>query len=656
MKRVHKFLAILAVVCASSGCTEDFEKFNTSPQIEGSVEPQQLFYRAQTRYLLSGTAWNGIYYSRNHWMQYGTQRWDTSEGSMQTRWTWFGTVNSGANGVYDEYNQIGGLVTNMTALLNNSDNPNRFSDVVQMGRIMLIAKAIQASDLFGSLAYTESWSTRAGGENMTPKFETQQELVDIWERELKECIAKLQANMTNTDKVSLRGIDRSYNGDTQKWIKAANAIRLRLASRIWKMQPTKAVAIATEILAAGNAVNVFSHIDDSFIFWYDHLYYNGPDQGGDWHSIVDLNSASHCMMEYLNKYNDPRRPVFFRTTNITPANIASFNAYIKSTRANPFQLIPSYYTGWEGASVSWDTRRSAIPSMPAMEPGPGGTPPATIPSWGLMPNPANYPSADHPDYKAAVDSYYDNFNIDDLVRDPSLWPSGKIEYDRRYYGYSVPIGANNASVNMTINNIPQVRLWRGASDGGSGGTNTGGHWVPVMTYADFSYLAAEFVLRAGVASHKTAEQWYTGGVRASLEQWSQIASWCKIHDLPASGPAITAAEINAFMAQPDIAWDASKALSQIYAQTYIEHFKHVDESWAFWKRTNFPNPTSDIVKFEEVWVSGIERFIPRKARVNYPDPGAINYENRVKRIDDMLLDPKYLGHDKEFGRLWWDAE
>ena len=193
-------------------------------------------------------------------------------------------------------------------------------------------------------------------------------------------------------------------------------------------------------------------------------------------------------------------------------------------------------------------------------------------------------------------------------------------------------------------NRPQVRIFAGHFDGGSGGT-----WFPNVTYPDFCFMAAEFTL-LGVTSSKTAEQWYTEGVGGSIDLWNKVGGFCKIHNYE----PITASEKADFMNQPKIKWDASIGLEQIYAQSYIEHFKNSNEGWALWKRTGHPTYDSDIIALEEVYVGQVKQQMPRRLRFSYPMPGTANYENYKKRLDDMAADPNFGSLSSEHGRIWWD--
>jgi hypothetical protein len=549
-----------------TGCTDGFEEKNTNPESLPIVDPEELLYTAEVQMLTSGHCWNAIYASKYRWMQYGSGIW----GYALTNFTYFG--NAIGDVIYGEYINMGSYVTHMRYLADNHEKSDSYSDLKQIGRILLIAKGIQASDLFGSLVYSQGWLAREGkvdDDSMTPEFETQEQLAGVWDAQLKECIENLKKS--NSSQVSLKGYDRAYNGDMLKWIKAANGIRLRLASRLLKRKPEMARSIASEVLASSNSANIFSSNDDSFILWFDNLYTNI--HSGDWHSIKDMEIATYAVMDYLNRNEDPRKRMYFIKNNLTPENVAAFNA----EQTDPARLIPEDYTLWEGSSVSRDTYLT----------------------------------------------------------------------DRRRLQYF--LGSGSSRIDMRPANMPQVRLWKGNDTDGNGA-----NWAPVMTYPDFCFLAAEFVLSEGISSGKSAQQWYEDGVRASLDQWNTIGKYCDITNYE----AMTEEEIAVFLAKPDIRWDGSKALEQIYAQSYIEHYKNVDEMYALWKRTNYPNwDNSGIIKFERPVIDGRKQEIPRRVKFSYPNDGVHNYDNLKKRLDDMLKDPQFGGDlNDEFGRLWWDSE
>jgi hypothetical protein len=234
------------------------------------------------------------------------------------------------------------------------------------------------------------------------------------------------------------------------------------------------------------------------------------------------------------------------------------------------------------------------------------------------------------------------------------WVGGTTNPDRRNYDPAVltrsftPTGSSS-NIAMRPANYFQTRLWKGNHENG-----IGGNWAPIMTYADFCFLASEFVLRENIPSAKTAQEWYETGVRASLDQWNEIGDYCKVENYE----AMTKAEIEAFMDKPNIKWASTtgRQLEQIYAQSWVEHYKNMDEAWALWKRVDYPNTESSIVTFEHVLYSGVEYQNPRRAKFTAPSKGVHNYENQKERLDTMLANPEFGSLDNEYGRLWWDKK
>lgn len=621
MKKIYTYFAIVSILCLSlkiSSCTDGFAEMNTHPEDIAAVTPDQLLVRTQSEWMRGGRAWQ-LWDNQFSWMQYGAPTWGMGGAqSWINKWQW---RPGNTNPMYNEFVEMGTYVTIIQVL---AEQDPRFSNIAQMARLTLIAKGIHASDMQGSLVWTEGWLARRGytdSESMRPRFDTQQELVVIWDRELREIIQTLQNNMNDPSQVDPRGNDRAFAGNTQQWIRAANGIRLRLASRLWNEQPATAIAIATEVLAPANAANVFGSNADSFIFWHnrDFLF------NAEWHSVHDLTAASRTIMDYLQRNQDPRKRIFFRPNNLTPEliwehNLAILDGGFGTTPAyNPFNMIPMTTTRFEGMSMSHD-RRLIL----------GGPPANTFTDMDVVPHRSNFP--DDAAFEAAALDFMTNFD----------WREEELGWDRNQWQGGVAFRRPASH--------PQARLWAGhvSIDGVPG---NGGIWMPVMTFADFSLLAAEFVLREGIPSIRTAQQWYEVGVRASLDHYNDMG---RFGDVIGFVP-MTEDEINTFLNMPDIAWNPAIALYQIYAQTYVEHFRNIDEMHAFWKRTNFPNTNSPIITFEPMYVGGVLSTIPRRARFTAPNPGVANYANIMRRFEQMMQDPKFGELNNEFGRVWWDA-
>lgn len=556
--KISIFLLVASLFSLThSSCTDEFVEVNSNSSTVYKVDPVSLIYNVQTNTRSSSWEWYYDYYTAQmRWMQYGCRVigntptvytiWNPNIGAQRYSNCW---INTGSYARHIEYY----VQSNMP------EEAASYSNLIEAAKVTLIYQGIITSDFHGSLAYTEGWNARSGGDITDPKFESQQELYTIWDAELKNAISKFK---TNTNQKSMVGYDMAYNGDINGWIKAANALRLRIALRLMKRDITKAKQIATEVLATPSDLPAKN--EDGFIFWLEGKY----SENGDYYSINDLIRASKGMMNYLNKYNDPRKRMFFRINNLTPENVAEYNTGLAADKQ-----IPTTWGRWEGGTANTD----------------GG----------------------------AADRKYERNVLD---------PSGR-------------------AISMQAVNLPQTRIFAGSYDKGSGGT-----WFPNVTYPDFCFMAAEFVLN-GVSSNKSAEEWYTSGVRGSLDLWNKVGDFCKVHDYV----PMSETEITTFMNQEDIKWNPAKGLEQIYCQSYIEHFKNSNEGWALWKRTGYPT-TSSIVALEDVYVGGVKQNMPRRSRFTIPLEGTPNYQNMKARIEDMAKDADFGDMSSEYGRIWWDKK
>src|SRR5690606_15343662 len=85
-----------------------------------------------------------------------------------------------------------------------------------------------------------------------PKYDKQEDIYTDFFKELSESVAQLDASK------DVNPQDLFYKGDVTKWKKFGNSLRLRLAMRLVKINPTKA---KEEAVAAFNA-GVFTSNED----------------------------------------------------------------------------------------------------------------------------------------------------------------------------------------------------------------------------------------------------------------------------------------------------------------------------------------------------------------------------------------------------------
>jgi hypothetical protein len=114
--------------------------------------------------------------------------------------------------------------------------------------------------------------------------------------------------------------------------------------------------------------------------------------------------------------------------------------------------------------------------------------------------------------------------------------------------------------------------WRGPSAGATPSM--------VMSWAEVLFLQAEAAQRGWITA--SAASLYQQAIRASMNLYDSYGN-------PSGSP--TDAEIEAYLAQPAVAYVAATGLRQIHLQLWIALYLHGSEAWSHWRRTGVPTLT-----------------------------------------------------------------
>jgi hypothetical protein len=154
-----------------------------------------------------------------------------------------------------------------------------------------------------------------------------------------------------------------------------------------------------------------------------------------------------------------------------------------------------------------------------------------------------------------------------------------------------------------------------------------------LTYAEAEFLMAEAALR-GWRTPRSAAEHYNAGVRAAMTQWT---GW------PNNPPIPTTAQIDAYLAQPEVAYTASRGLEQIITQKWIATFLDGFEPYAELRRTGFPriaqiNPAGNVTGGQ----------MPRRSQYPLSEQNT-NRENVLAAIQRAGAE-----YNTFLARVWWD--
>jgi hypothetical protein len=196
--------------------------------------------------------------------------------------------------------------------------------------------------------------------------------------------------------------------------------------------------------------------------------------------------------------------------------------------------------------------------------------------------------------------------------------------------YGVPIGVTNTQIvadpvtyrgaRGTGLNYSQFNIWTVASPA-----------APdfYVTYAQTSLLLAEAAVRGWVTG--SAQTYYENAIAADMATYSLY---------PGTTP-IPASDVNTYIADPGVAYNAANALRLINTQYWIVNLRNGTEAFANFKRTGFPALSPNT--FNNNLNGGFVR------RMSYPDhessSNTANYKAAVTAI----------GGDNLTTRVFWDT-
>jgi hypothetical protein len=131
--------------------------------------------------------------------------------------------------IWDQYYSI--AIKNLRDAIAHSTDKACLNAILRIHRVYLLSVL---TDTYGDIPCL-SVNTSLEDGTATPKYDKQEDVYNFFFEELKACVAQLG---TGTDNVT--GDVTNYSGDTDKWKKYANSLRMRFAMRISDVNPTKA--------------------------------------------------------------------------------------------------------------------------------------------------------------------------------------------------------------------------------------------------------------------------------------------------------------------------------------------------------------------------------------------------------------------------------
>lgn len=285
-------LVALLIVVSTTSCDSEFDDININPTQADDLDPTFQLTRIQ------------VNMSRNRFEYWRTQFIYSSTIIQQAACNCSYWAGDKYNRI-DSYSEAWWNSTYPREIKNVVDLVSRTADDPEMANFNAAARILKVyifqrlTDLYGDVPYTEAGGGFIDGV-FFPKYDTQESIYTDFFNELTQATAQF-----NSSARALDG-DIFLGNDTDKWVRWANSLRLRMGMRLTKVNPALAQEQVQKAIADGVMT---SNADIAFIAHTD-LETNG---NSDVMNADDAWRWSDDFVNYLRDNGDPRLPIWGMT-------------------------------------------------------------------------------------------------------------------------------------------------------------------------------------------------------------------------------------------------------------------------------------------------------------------------------------------------------
>ncbi|WP_394995119.1 SusD/RagB family nutrient-binding outer membrane lipoprotein [Emticicia sp.] len=212
--KIKSILISALVALVSSACSESFLDINTNPNTLPTASPNFVFTNA-----LNTSAANMV--SPNETGSYWAGQWTQSNGYI------ISTTLFGYNFTNGDFNYWDGYYDNLNDYQFVIDNGDTYSQKFLKGpaKVMKALLIQQLVDMYGNVPYSDALK---GVGSLAPKFDDQKTIYEELIKLLDEALVDIKAN---TFASAFTSSDIIFKGNTTKWAKFANSLKLRILLR-----------------------------------------------------------------------------------------------------------------------------------------------------------------------------------------------------------------------------------------------------------------------------------------------------------------------------------------------------------------------------------------------------------------------------------------
>jgi|TARA_R110000737_G_scaffold345455_1_gene373951 hypothetical protein len=328
MKKIqHLYILLFAFTIAFTSCKKDFSLINENPNFPIEVEPNLLLRQ--------------VIYDYGEQMSYE----GFVAGNLLGQYMTMVDFN-----LFDRHGltqpQLGGnpwpiLYKNLRdndVILAKSQSNVVYKVYEGPARIMKAMISQVLTDIYGDVPYSDALQGLTG--NVTPKYDSQKQIYTGTDGILDQLNKAILAIDSYSGFQTLQG-DILYSGNLQKWKMLANSLKIKALMRISERDSEIDLDIAQELQAVFSTGNYINSNTDNAYFQFSSVQPNSfrmqKLRAGDFNLYV-MSKTSDTLMQ---KFNDPRRDLFFRPTG---GNSSVYNGLINGINASTTSITLNDYS------------------------------------------------------------------------------------------------------------------------------------------------------------------------------------------------------------------------------------------------------------------------------------------------------------------------
>lgn len=599
-----------------SSCQDDFSELNQKPSDITKPNIRYLFTQCERSFQPGDySQWYGGFNDISTWAQTtvptGGNSSDLNRPDVE------------ANGCGYQVNEVLRYANEIRYQIDNMSDEDKakYEYIKYLCNPMLVYLSIEDADMFGSRQYTEAEMARyTNPPLLLPKYDTQEELMEVWLKELDETLNYLNNNEV-TDLLSSQ--DFIYYGKVEKWAKLANSLKLRIAARLINKDRARAIKIAEEV--AANPAGVLSSIDDDFV-------YNKGKKDNNWNNNFSVGAGSQQLINFMISNRDPRLFYFFQKNSYN-SNVVQ--AYFDQKKDLPFYIAANVeykeeggkkvFTGWKAPGEPW------------------------VRYYGL---PCEIGAGQNNDYRDYFDPSKIIFSLENKNGDKKTYQPLALRNQEMIKGM----------LTYTFPDAPDVAPEQDNEQHG---------WYGLYFSAgEVNLLLAEFKL-LGANLPRSAQDYLIDGVTLSVQGYDFVAGKNHIpyYDTPYKNDKfdktikLTNDQLTEMLSHDVYKLTGNKKsdLEKVYIQQYIHYMMAPIDQYVTMRRSGVPMKNSTLLPRKEFDSQlGDSYYIPRRFAVMAPEKSNLLYDITIKAYQDQgytyegteAINPQKLSTE----RVWIDKE